>query len=168
MPHPDDIGSLLEPEIPSAIRRMVEPVIQSRGLELVFVEYVTERGRRILRLYVGSDDDGGGRGVSLGELTSLSRELSALLDVEDPIPNAYDLEVSSPGLDRPLVRARDFTRFAGRLVKIRTSDPVAGRRHFRGRLVGLDQDDVVVDVEGAGELRIPYVAIKRARLEYEF
>ncbi len=107
-------------------------------------------------------------GVTVTDCRAVSLEASALLDVHDPIANRYTLEVSSPGLDRPLVRLADFERFAGRLAQIRTGDPHVGRRSFRGRLQGVDDGDVLVaDPDSESTWRIPYANVRRARLEYE-
>ncbi len=178
-----EIGAHIETEVPARVRLLVEPVVRALGFELVLVEFVQDRGRWVLRLYVDAvvsaspDDDLASGGatpppaegaVTLADCKNVSHEVSALLDVEDPLPQAYVLEVSSPGLDRPLVRPADFQRFAGRLARIRTVRPIDGRRTFHGRLLGFEGSDVVMNVEGVGRSRIPYAGIKRARIEYEF
>ncbi len=141
----------------TALEALLEPAVSRLGYELVGVEYHGGR-RALLRLYI--DREGG---VSVEDCQRVSRQVSGLLDVEDPIPGPYTLEVSSPGLDRPLFRAADFQRFAGREVRIRTDVPLEGRRNFRGVLRGLRGDEVLVEVDGA-ELALPVERIEQARL----
>ena len=106
--------------------------------------------------------------VSLEHCAKVSEELSAVLDVEDVVPDAYTLEVSSPGLDRPLRTRDDFQRFAGRLAKIVTAEPIARQRAFAGHLRGVEGDDVLFENEGGRLVRLPIGLIRRARLEVEF
>jgi ribosome maturation factor RimP len=106
--------------------------------------------------------DGSGMGVE--DCAALSRHISAILDVEDPIEGAYTLEVSSPGIDRPLTRPKDFERFAGHLAKIETRRPIEGRKRFQGRLVGRAGEEVVVAMEEGGEARLPMTEISKAKL----
>ena len=121
------------------VGRTVEPM----GYELVGVEYFS-RGRagRLLRVYI--DREGG---ITVDDCATVSRQLSAMLDVEDPIAENYELEVSSPGLDRPLFRREDFVRFAGERVRIRLSRPLEGRRNFEGILKGMTDGSVELAVE---------------------
>ncbi len=141
----------------TALEALLEPAVSRLGYELVGVEYHGGR-RALLRLYI--DREGG---VSVEDCQRVSRQVSGLLDVEDPIPGPYTLEVSSPGLDRPLFRAEDFQRFAGREVRIRTDVPLEGRRNFRGVLRGLRGGEVLVEVDGA-EFALPVERIEQARL----
>jgi ribosome maturation factor RimP len=107
--------------------------------------------------------------VSIEDCSTVSRELSAILDVEDPLDRAYTLEVSSPGLDRPLRNEADFQRFAGRMASIVLNEPVDGQTFFNGRIQGIDESDVVILVGKKNRPhRIPVAGIKRARLEVEF
>ncbi len=106
--------------------------------------------------------------VSLEHCAKVSEELSAVLDVEDVVPDAYTLEVSSPGLDRPLRTRDDFQRFAGRLAKIVTAEPIARQTAFAGHLRGVEGDDVLFENEGGRLVRLPLGLIRRARLEVEF
>ncbi len=101
--------------------------------------------------------------MSVEDCAEISRSLSALLDVADPIAGSYMLEISSPGIDRPLVRAQDYDRFAGFEARIELHEPLAGRRRFRGRVLGTSENDVRLMTE-AGEIRLPLPAILRARL----
>lgn len=106
--------------------------------------------------------------VSIEHCQKVSEELSAALDVDDVVPDRYTLEVSSPGLDRPLRTRDDFRRFAGRLAKIVTAEPVARQTAFAGHLRGVDGDDVLFENEGGRLVRLPLGLIRRARLEVEF
>ncbi len=106
--------------------------------------------------------------VSLEHCAKVSEELSAVLDVEDVVPEQYTLEVSSPGLDRPLRTRDDFQRFAGRLAKIVTAEPIARQTAFAGHLRGVEGDDVLFENEGGRLVRLPLGLIRRARLEVEF
>lgn len=130
------------------------------GCELVHCEYLNDCGRWRLRLYI--DHEGG---VTIDDCTSVSRQLSAVLDVEDFIPHAYDLEVSSPGLDRSLNTPEDYQRFSGEPVRIRTASPVRGRRRFRGILDKFEDEVVTVtDTEGRA-FEIPLEKVHSARLD---
>jgi ribosome maturation factor RimP len=147
----------------AAVQRIVEPALERMGYELVLVEYGRERAGAVLRLYI--DREGG---VNLDDCALVSRDVGALLDVEDPIEGAYHLEVSSPGLNRPLTRERDFIRFAGQRVKVVTALALEGQRTFRGRLEGVEGKDVLLHVEGKSPVRIPLGSIARANIEYQF
>ena len=150
------------PRESAELRRLIEPAVAALGFELVGVEFKSGR-RGLLRVYIDSDD-----GVTVDDCQDVSHQVSALLDVEDPIPGQYSLEVSSPGLDRPLFRAADFERFAGQEVRVRLVAPLQGRRKFRGVLVGMRDDRVVVQVEEQ-ELVVSLDEIDEARLvpDYE-
>ena len=147
------------------VREVAGRVTASRGFELVDVEIKRQRGGYLVRLFV--DKPGG---IGLDELQSVSEEVSAILDVEDPIDSAYTLEVSSPGLDRPLKGAADYRRFLGRLAKLSSYELVDGRRHWTGRLVGVDETAVrlCLESEGGREVAIPLDKIAHGRLEIEF
>ncbi len=139
------------------------PLAEAEGLELVAVEYQREAGGWVLRVYL--DKPGG---LTLEDCQRVSQQLGDLLDVEDPIEHAYTLEVSSPGLERPLVSEADFARFAGRLVRLQTGAPVDGQRRFRGRLLGIAGGMVRLEVEGGRQVDVPHAAIERARLVVEW
>lgn len=103
------------------------------------------------------------RPMTVDDCAEISHAVSALLDVHDPIPGSYVLEVSSPGIDRPLVRPRDYARFAGHVAKVETVGPVAGRRRFRGVITGVTEAGVLLLVEGE-QVEVPFAAIRRAKL----
>ncbi|MGH8371452.1 MAG: ribosome maturation factor RimP [Gammaproteobacteria bacterium] len=137
---------------------MLEPVVATLGYELVELEF----HGGLLRIYIDQPD-----GVTLDDCERVSRQVSSVLDVEDPIPGAYSLEVSSPGLDRPLRKLSDFQRFAGHRVKLELTLPLDGRRRFAGILTGVDGDEVLVDVEGT-QFRLPFTQMGKAHLVPEF
>ena len=149
-------------DILARVRPMAREILEFAGMELVHLEMKREPGGLLLRLYI--DKQGG---VSLDDCARISRQLSAQLDVEDPIEGRYTLEVSSPGLDRPLFTDHDFARFAGRQIRLSTHVPLDGRRHFQGRLEGILDGSVRVTLEGGREVSIPRDQVARARLEVE-
>jgi ribosome maturation factor RimP len=147
------------------IQAVAQRVVDGRGWELVEVEVKRGKGGHFVTLYV--DKEGG---IGLDDLKSVSEEVSAILDAEDPIDSSYTLEVSSPGLDRPLKGEADYTRFVGKLVKISSYELVDGRRHWTGRLTGVTDGAVIVSLEkeGGAVARIPLDKIAHGRLEVEF
>ena len=147
------------------VRAVAQRVVDGRGFELVDVEVKRGRGESIVRLFV--DKEGG---IGLAELQSVSEEVSAILDAEDPIESNYTLEVSSPGLDRPLKNEADYRRFVGRLVKVSSYEPVEGRRHWTGRLQSVDGGTLVMvlEKEKGTVARVPLAKVSHGRLEVEF
>jgi ribosome maturation factor RimP len=158
-------GKLRQAEALEAVRGVAQRVTDGRGFELVDVELKTAPGGRLVRLFV--DKPGG---IGLDELQSVSEEVSAILDAEDPIESHYTLEVSSPGLDRPLKGEADYRRFIGKLAKLSSYEPVEGRRHWAGRLLSVDDGAVslALEKEGGTVARVPLDKIAHGRLEVEF
>ena len=150
-------------DIEEQIGAIAEPILASLGLELVAVEYLTESGSRILRIYI--DKTGG---VTVDDCADVSNELSAALDVADPIPARYSLEVSSPGLDRPLVKESDYVRFAGKKANIRMKQAIEGRRNFKVTIEGALSGVVVVKDSEGRRFELAVANIDKARLEAEF
>jgi ribosome maturation factor RimP len=152
------------------IREITVRVADTYGLLVDDVVMRRERGNDVLRVVL--DRPGSGAtpedSVSITDCERVSQELSTILDVEDLLPDSYTLEVSSPGLDRPLRDARDYLRFAGRLAKLVTREPVNRQTAFAGRLRGMDGEDVLFENEGGKLVRLPLALISRARLEVEF
>ncbi|MBC7106765.1 MAG: ribosome maturation factor RimP [Firmicutes bacterium] len=140
---------------------LVRPIVEQLGLELVEVEFVREGGRWFLRVFI--DKPGG---VTLTDCQNVSERLGPLLDVKDPIPHPYHLEVSSPGLERPLKKPADYVRYQGHKVQVRTYAPVEGRRRFVGRLQKAGPEEITVEVDGV-EFTIPLAQIAAARLAVE-
>jgi ribosome maturation factor RimP len=152
------------------IRAMAERVAASRGLEIWDVVSRREATGHVVRIYI--DRPGAAatpeESVSIEDCEQVNREISTILDVEDPLPFAYTLEVSSPGLDRPLRHADDYRRFAGRLAKIVVREPVDRQKAFEGRLKGVEQDTVLLEGPNGRMHRLPIALIARGRLEVEF
>jgi ribosome maturation factor RimP len=152
-------------EVLEKVRQIASPLAAQEGLELVDAEFGGPGGRQTLRLYI--DKEGG---VSLDDCSSLSHAVSAALDVEDPIIGAYDLEVSSPGLDRPLRTAEHFQKYAGERVRVKTYAPISptdNRKTFVGKLNGYEEGFVIVDVDGT-VFRVPHAQISKANVEPDF
>lgn len=153
------------------IREAAARVAGSYGLEIFDVDLRREGGRQVLRVVLDRPGPNATAedSVSLEDCARVSEELSTILDVEDVVPaDRYTLEVSSPGLDRPLRSAGDYERFAGRRAKIVLSAPVARQTAFAGVLRGLDGDEVLFESEGGKPVRLPLGLIARARLDVEF
>lgn len=162
------IMALQRDDICDRISALAEPILCSMKLELVEVEFKRSGREAVLRVFI--DKDGG---VNLDDCADFSRELSVLLDVEDFIPCEYNLEVSSPGLDRPLKTKADYERFAGRLIKVRTYEPFQDdegnkRKTFLGRLDGLKDGVVVMTLNEGQTASIPLERVAKANLEFEF
>ncbi len=146
------------------VRSVALRVTADQGFELVDVELKRAPGGQLLRLYV--DKPGG---IGLDDLQAVSEEVSAILDAEDPIEGHYTLEVSSPGLDRPLRTEDDYRRFVGRLAKLSSYELVDGRRHWTGRIVACEGGVVTLELEkGEGEARVPFAKVSHGHLEVEF
>ena len=141
------------------VTELIEPTLHDMGFELVRV-LMSGGQRPTLQVMVERSDQ---EPVTLDQCAEISHALSAVLDVADPLPGAYRLEVSSPGLDRPLVRRADYERFAGCEARRETEQPIEGRRRFRGRLLGLAGDQVRLALP-EGAMSIPFDAIKKAKL----
>lgn len=144
------------------IALLVEPLVSEKGLELVNVEYIKEGAHWYLRLYI--DKDGG---VDMDDCSGVSHAVSEMLDEKNPIPQAYMLEVSSPGLERPLKKEEDFIRFKGSLVAVHTTALFQGYKEFSGILVGLIDDDIVLEYEDK-RIAIPRSLTKKAHLALDF
>lgn len=142
------------------ITQLIEPVLQDRGFELVRVSYQGNDNNNTLQVMAEHKD---GQNMTADDCESLSRALSAILDVEDIIAGRYLLEVTSPGIDRPLVKLQDYDRFKGREAKIETLLPIDGRKRFKGLLKGVQGDQVLIDFEG-NEIAIDFSAISKAKL----
>jgi ribosome maturation factor RimP len=153
------------------VREAASRVAGSYGLDIFDVELRREGGQQVLRVVLDRPGPNATAedSVSLEDCARVSEELSTILDVEDVVPaDRYTLEVSSPGLDRPLRHVDDYRRFAGRKAKIVLSEPVGRQTAFAGRVLGLDGDDVMFESEGGKHVRLPLRLIARARLEVEF
>lgn len=154
--------SSLDQKVIDSVREILDPLLLGYGFELVDIEYRREGRGWVLRIYI--DKDGG---VSVEDCARISRELGTLLDLNDIIPGTYNLEISSPGLTRALKKVRDFERFKGKLVKIKTMKDIQGRRVFVGRLIDFVGNVASVEMDGHVYF-IPYDEIERANLELDF
>ncbi len=162
------MAAIGEESIADQVRRVLEPVLARDGYDLVEVEWLRQGGRWTLRLFI--DKPGG---VGIEDCQAASRLVDPILDVEDFIEPAYDLEVSSPGLDRPLRKPADFDRYKGQRVHVKSYGPVQGtapgspaRKRWAGVLVGYEDGAVLVDVDGVVH-RVPHDQIAKANLEYD-
>ena len=142
------------------IEQIIAPTLVDMGYELVRVHVTGGRQDCRLQVMVERADE---QGMTVDDCADVSRAVSALLDVEDPISGAYELEVSSPGIDRPLTRERDFVRFAGHVAKIELKQAVDGQRRFRGTLLGVDKGCAVLETE-TDTIGLPIMDIERAKL----
>ena len=155
-------------DVASRVAELAAPLLASQGIELVDLEYRREGRDMILRLFI--DKDGG---ITLDDCAGVSRELSELLDVHDFIADNYTLEVSSPGLNRPLKKVADYERYLGRLVKVRTfellpDDAGNRRKTFLGELLGLEDGKVMLRLTEGQTARIPLDKVAKSNLEFEF
>lgn len=155
-------------DTPQRVTELAQPILSSLGLELADLEFRKSGRTHILCIYI--DKPGG---VTLDDCADLSRELSLLLDVEDCIPERYTLEVSSPGLNRPIKKLEDFIRFKGRLSEVKTfelfEDEAGNRRKtFLGTIEGVEDDLVLLLLKEGQRARIPFDRIAKAKLEFEF
>jgi len=152
------------------VREVAARVAGTHGLEIFDVQFRREAGGMVLRVRLDRPGPAASAEecVSVEDCAHVSRDLSAVLDVEELIPTAYTLEVSSPGLDRPLRHADDYRRFTGRCAKLVVRPAVDGQTFFRGRIGGLEGSEVLVDEDNGKRHRVPLDAITRANLEVEF
>jgi len=143
------------------IEEVLNPILRDRALELVDIEFKPAGKRWLIRVYIEKEG-----GVLLADCEWVNRELGRVLDVEDFIDHPYTLEVSSPGLTRPLKKRKDFERYGGRLCKIITKERINGRNEFKGEILNTNENEVVIKGK-IGVFTIPIYAIKKAHLEYE-
>ena len=151
--------------VSSMVRELAEGVARSAGYDLIHMEYRREHGGWVLRLYIDKSD-----GVSHQDCVAMSRQVASKLDEENIMDHRYRLEVSSPGLDRPLFRPEDFRRFVGHVIKVRTTVPIAGARNHKGLLQGTveEEGDVYITIQVSGDVyQIPLQSIATARLKPE-
>lgn len=160
----------MQGDIVEQVRTVAGRVAAGYGLEIFDVQYRREASGMVLRVRIDrpgpaltAEDS-----VGVDECAAVSRDLSAILDVDDLVPVAYTLEVSSPGLDRPLRGADDYRRFAGRAAKLVVREEVDGQKYFKGRLAGCADNEVLIDGEDGKRHRVPVGIITRANLEVEF
>jgi len=141
---------------------LLAPIIEANGYELVEVEFVMEKGNWILRLYV--DREGG---ITLQDCVNLSGEISHILDVEDYVDRTYNLEVSSPGLNRPLRREKDFKKYVGEQIKVIMKEPVGGRKNFKGILKDIRNSEIILET-GEQVFTLALSNVKKANVIFDF
>jgi len=149
-------------EIVDRVRAIADPIVSNEGMELVEIEYRREATGWVLRLYL--DKEGG---ITLSDCTHISQEIGRILDVEDFILAPYTLEVSSPGLRRPLKKEKDFIKYSNSLIKVKTIDPIRHQRQFKGKLLGISGN--LIEIETDGEVfQILLSNVAKANLEIDF
>lgn len=148
--------------ITSQVMDLATPVLEDLGFELVDVEYLSDHGRWVLRIYI--DKEGG---VTIEDCAKISRELGDLIDIKDIIDHEYVLEVSSPGLNRPLKKEKDFIRAINKKIKVRMTEPVNGRRNYSGYLKDFRENTLYLEVDG-GLVGLLLPEVDKANLVYEF
>jgi len=155
------LGTVVHSALKERLIKLLEPPLQAMGYELVDVE-ARAGTNGLLRIYIDHD-----AGIKVDDCERVSRQIGTFLDVEEPLPGSYTLEVSSPGLDRPLRTVAHFERFAGHEAKLRLVSPVEGRRNFKGRLCGVEATTIVIEVDGR-KWRLPLADVDTASLVPEF
>ncbi len=149
-------------EIQDNVIEIIEPVIKDLGIDLVDIDLKKMGSKALLRVYIETE-----AGVTIDDCERVSREVESILDVEDPIPYSYVLEVSSPGLDRPLKKPADFIRFKGHMVRVVTRPPIGKQTFFSGTLAEANEHEIVLHLPKDREITITYDMISSARLEVE-
>jgi ribosome maturation factor RimP len=145
-------------QVPANLQDLIEPAVIALGYELVGIEYLPQGKHSLLRVYIDHED-----GIMVEDCSKVSHQLSGLLDVEDVVNGQYNLEISSPGLDRPLFTPQHFERFTGCNVKLKLSIPFEGSSKYRGLLCGIEDETVVINVDG-NEIALPFDIIDKANL----
>lgn len=138
---------------------LLAPIVEDLGYEYVGIEYSANPKNRVLRLYIDRPETG----IGVDDCEAVSREVSAQLDVEEPIPGQYTLEVSSPGVERPLFTAAHFRDHVGEVAKVQLDVPLNGRRKFKGTIVAVEDDEVCLEADGQ-QWKLPLVSVGKARL----
>lgn len=144
------------------LTELLEPVVNALGYEVVLLEYSPRAGSGLLRLFIDSPN-----GIQISDCEKVSREVAGVLDVEDVIRQSYQLEISSPGFDRPLAKLEHFERFKGEVAKIQMLAPVSGRKRFQGVLLGVTDTEVSIETP-EGIMSLPFADIEKARLVPNF
>lgn len=149
-------------QIAEYLDKLIKSVVNGMGYEFVGVEFQPYGGQTVLRVFIDRED-----GILVEDCTRVSHQLSGVLDVEDPIPGNYHLEVSTPGLDRPLFELEHYQRFRHHNIKLELRKPLQGRRKFKGEVLEVDEDYILLR-ESGNDIEIPFTAISKARLVPEF
>jgi ribosome maturation factor RimP len=158
-----DVPRLSLPELTRHITEIAERAGAPAGIEIVEVELKGSGRNHLLRIYIDKPE-----GVTHTDCEFISREVGAVLDAEDPIPGSYELEVSSPGVERRLVRRSDWQRFAGRKVKVALREPIGPARHFEGVISHCDDQSITVSLPDGSQVTFPFEQVDRANLKFEW
>ena len=145
-----------------SLRELIEPIILSEEMDLIDIEYLRESRGWILRIYI--DKEGG---VNLNHCSQISEQIGDLIEIKDLIPHSYFLEVSSPGLNRPLKKEKDFITYVGETIKVKTFKPIDQKRNFQGKLLGYKEGKVIMRLDSQ-EVHIPFSLISKANIQYQF
>lgn len=145
------------------LKTLLEPAVTALGFELWGVEYLVRGRHRLLRVYIDGPD-----GVTVDNCAAVSHQVSGVLDVEDPIPGEYTLEVSSPGLDRVLFEPEQYARYTDSLLVVRTQAAIGGRRRFRGRLTAVTENGFSLKLDDGSEQAIAFADVDKTQVEPEF
>jgi len=151
-------------DIAGEIQQILDPILESMGLSLWDIEFQRHGPKWLLRIFIDRENGG----VTLNDCEQVSRDLGTALDVEDIIPHAYTLEVSSPGLDRALTSPEHYARFIGSTIKVKIFQPIEGQKVFRGMLLGMSDGVIRIELETKSVIEVPMSNISRASLEVEF
>lgn len=141
------------------VEEIVGPVLENLGFELIERELIMEAGRWVLRIYI--DKEGG---VTIDDCSRASRSVEDVIEIEEIVPGHYNLEMSSPGINRPLRYRKHFEKFCGSTIKLKTLHPIDGRSNYKGTLDGLDGDDILMTVDGI-KYRVPFAELAKARVD---
>lgn len=144
------------------IDKIADKAAKENGVEFVHSEVVGNRGQRTVRIYIDKPE-----GVTIDDCSNVSRSMESVIDAEDFIPSAYVLEVSSPGLDRPLFKLDDFIRFVGKKAKVKTVEPIAGQANFNGSIEAVEGTEIVFEDRTNGAVRIPFEKVEKANLKVD-
>ncbi len=153
-------------DLKDALLKLCEPILEEKGIELVDLDVVIGKKRTVLRFFLDGLETHGS--ITISDCSKMSRELEDALEFEEIMQSPYVLEVSSPGVDRPLVKEAHFTRFAGNKVQITTHGGAEGRHRYSGMLHGVQNHLIVLENDQGEELRIPFASIKKANIKYEW
>ena len=154
--------TMQDSSIVERIDKIADKAARDNGVEFVHSEIVGNRRNKTVRIYIDKPE-----GVSIDDCSNVSRSVEAVIDAEDFIPSAYVLEVSSPGLERPLFKLDDFERFAGKKAKIKTAEPINSQANFNGRIAAVEGTDIVFEDKTSGMVRIPFEIVQKANLKVD-
>ena len=149
-------------EIAGQIRNIAVRIAEENNLELVHSEVLGSKRNPVVRIYIDKPD-----GVTHQDCSTVSRQIEAVLDAEDYVGSAYVLEVSSPGLERELYNLKDFEKFTGNPARVKTNAPIDGQKNFSGRILKVEDEEIIFDDKTRGEVRFPYSAVAKANLEID-